>query len=74
MADRVDVFDPWHLAEQLLHRQTHALGNLLGGSARHLHKNVKHRDDDLRFLFARRFEDGECTQKQGGDNDKRSQL
>ncbi len=74
MADRIDVFDPRHFAEQLLHRQTHALGNLLRGSARHLHKNVEHRDHNLRFLFAGCFEDGECTQKQGGDYHERSQL
>ena len=74
MADRVDVFDPRHLAEQLLHRQTDALGNFLRGRARHLHENVKHRDHDLRLLFARRFEDGECAQEQGGHNDERSQF
>ena len=47
---------------------------VLGGSAGHLHKNVKHRDDNLRLLFARRFEDGECAQEQGGHNDERSQF
>jgi hypothetical protein len=74
MADRVDVFDPRHFAQQLLHRKADALGNLLRGRARHLHKNVKHRNHDLRFLFARRFEDGECTEEEGSDDDKRSQL
>ena len=74
MADRVDVFDPRHLAEQLLHGQADTLGHFLRGRARHLHKNVKHRNHDLRFLFARRFEDGECTQQQGGNDDQRSQL
>ncbi len=74
MADRVDVLDAGKFAQQLFHRHRGAFRHFLRGRPRHLHKNVQHRHDDLRFFLARRLKDRENSEDQSGDNHQRRQL
>src|SRR6516162_3627812 len=74
MTDRIDVFDSGHFAQQLLHWQANALSNLLRRGAGHLHKNVEHRNDDLRLLLSRRLENCKRPEQQSSHNHERCEF
>ena len=74
MADGVDIFHPRHFAQQLLHGQGDPLRDFFGRRARHLHEDVEHGDDDLRFFLARRLQDAESAQQQRSHDHQRRQL
>ena len=74
VADRVDVLNSRHFAEQSLHGQADALCNFFRGGTRHLHEDVEHGNDDLWLFLARGLEDGKSAKQEGPHDHERGQL
>ena len=71
---RVDVLDAGNLPQQLLHGLGDALLDFTRGGAGHLDEDVDHGDDDLRLLFAGKFDHCEDAQKNRGQHEERCEF
>ena len=67
------MLDAGNLRQQFFQGKRHLAFDLAGAETRRLHHHVDHRHHDLRFLFARREQQGQHPCRDAGDEDRHRQ-